>query len=138
MANTKKFTSFSSDFFQFYNANPKGNITCDCVIRAIAGATGKAWEDVMRELTECAIKHKLMINDPKLYTKYFKENGWVKHNQPKKAGGKKYTGWEWAPTFKGTAVAHVGDHHIVMVKDGKVWDNWFSAGGIVGNYWTKE
>ena len=124
--------------FQYYNANPYGNNTNDCVIRSICGVTGKEWEEVLMELTLCAMKHKLMIDDPDLYTKYLKENGWTKHNQPKKKCGKKYKAYEWAPIFKGKAIAHVGAHHMVMVSHGKVWDTWYSLDGIVGNYWTKD
>ena len=124
--------------FQYYNANPYGRNTNDCVIRAICGVTGREWEDVLMDLTMCAIKHKLMVDDPDLYTKYLKENGWKKCRQPKKANGKKYKAYEWAPLFKGKAIAHVGAHHMVMVSHGKVWDTWYSLDGVVGNYWTKE
>lgn len=124
--------------FQYFNANPMGNNTNDCVIRSICGVTGREWDDVMLDLTMFAIKHKRMIDDPDLYTKYLKQNGWKKHGQPKKNNGKKYTAYEWAPTFKGKAIAHVGAHHMVMISHGKVWDTWYSLDGIVGNYWTKD
>jgi hypothetical protein len=124
--------------FQYYNANPHGNNTNDCVIRAICGVTDREWDDVLMDLTLCAIKHKLMIDDPDLYTKYLKENGWKKCKQPKKSNGKKYKAYEWAPTFKGKAIAHVGSHHMVMISHGKVWDTWYSLDGVVGNYWIKE
>ena len=124
--------------FQYYNANPHGKNTNDCVIRAICGVTEREWDDVLIDLTFFAIKHKLMIDDPDLYTKYLKENGWTKHNQPKKKNGKKYKAYEWAPTCKGKAIAQVGAHHMVMVSHGKVGDTWYSLDGIVGNYWTKD
>ena len=124
--------------FQYYNANPYGNNTNDCVIRSICGVTGSDWDDVLIDLTMCAIKYKKMIDDPDLYAKYLKENGWKKCKQPKKSNGKKYKAYEWAPTFKGKAIAHVGEHHMVMISHGKVWDTWYSADGVVGNYWIKE
>jgi hypothetical protein len=124
--------------FQYFNANPKGKNTCDCVIRAIAGAARMEWEDVLCGLTQCAVKNKLMINDPKLYKKYLKELGFIQKKQPRKSDGTKYKGYEWAPLIKDVAIAHMGSHHIVMVNHGKVWDTWDSTNGIVGSYWIKE
>ena len=123
--------------FQYYNANPKDKNTTDCVVRAIAAATGMTWEKTLMELTMCALQHKLMIHDPDLYTKYLKQIGWVKQKQPRKRNNKKYTGKEWVKQFKGDAIAHIGDHHIVYVTHGKVLDTWDSTDGIIGNYWTK-
>lgn len=126
------------DVFQYFNANPQGNNTTDCVVRSICAATGKEWDDVLKGLTKCALKHKLMISDPDLYSKYLKEIGWIKHKQPKKSNGKKYKGSEWAPIFKGNAIAHIGAHHMVFVSHGKIWDTWDSTDGIIGNYWVKK
>ena len=124
--------------FQYFNANPMNQNTNDCVIRSISAASDMEWEDVLMDLTKFGIEHCMMPDDPELYPKYLKAHGWKKHKQPKKSNGKKYKACEWAPTFKGTAVAHVGQHHMVMISHGKVWDTWDSTDGIVGNYWTKE
>ena len=42
--------------FQYFNANPNGVNTNDCVVRAIIGVTGQEWEDVLLDLTKFAIK----------------------------------------------------------------------------------
>lgn len=123
--------------FHFYNANPKNRRTCDCVVRAIATATGKSWDEVLTGLTETALKHKQMVNSTECFDKYLKSLGWVKQTQPRKPDGKKYTGKEWVKLFKGTAVANIGGGHTVCIKDGKVWDTWDSTDGCIGNYWTK-
>ena len=123
--------------FHFYNANPKNRRTGDCVVRAIATATGQTWDDVLTGLTEMALEHKQMVNSPELYGKYLENLGWTKNKQPRKANGKKYTGAEWVKLFKGTAVANIGGGHVVCIKDGKVWDTWDSTDGCIGNYWTK-
>lgn len=123
---------------QYFNANPSEKNTNDCVIRAICTGTGMEWDEVLDGLTACAKKYKLMVNDPDLYSKYLKEIGWIKQKQPRKANGKKYRGYEWVQSFKGNAIAHVGEHHLVFVGHGKVWDTWNSTEGIVGNYWIKD
>ena len=124
--------------FQYFNANPYGNNTNDCVIRSICAATGMEWDDVLNGLTKCALKHKLMVDDPVLYTKYLKEIGWEKQKQPKKGNGRKYKGNEWVHVFNGNAIAHIGNHHMAYVSHGKVWDTWDSTEGVVGNYWVKK
>ena len=44
----------------FYNPNPFGNNTGDCVIRALTLAFGKTWDDVYSMLAEFGFKNKLM------------------------------------------------------------------------------
>ena len=51
-----------------YNANPKGWKTDDCVIRAIALATDKTWDQVFTDLNVIAFKKKRTFNDPCGYT----------------------------------------------------------------------
>lgn len=134
--------------FHFYNANPKENRAADCVIRAIAAATGKTWEEVLKELTEIALKYKLMPNEKKCYDRYLKKLGWKKEKQPRKADNTKYTGSEFCEfldsadcEYIDTVIAHIGGHHIVCIKvhdlAHKVFDTWNSTSGCIGNYWVK-
>lgn len=124
--------------FHFYNANPKNRRTSDCVVRAIALATGKTWDEVLTGLTETALKHKQMVNDPACFGKYLESLGWIKQRQPRKPDGKKYTGKEFYKVTKATVVANIGGGHTVCFKDGKAWDIWNCTDGSIGNYWVKE
>ena len=36
--------------FHYYNANPKGKLTCDCVVRAICTAMDKPYNDTLKEM----------------------------------------------------------------------------------------
>ena len=56
----------------------------------------------------------------------------------KKSNNTKYTGKEFVKIINGTALAHIGGHHIVCIKDNKVLDTWDSTDGCIGNYWIKE
>lgn len=140
--------------FRFYNANPKDRRTGDCVIRAIAGATGKSWDEVLTDLTKLAIKYKVMPNDKACYGRYLESLGWTKRTQPRKGDNTKYTGSEWCEKLtsyhkKGydnvpkNIIAHIGCHHIVCIKmteqgEFKVHDIWNSSRDCIGVYWTKE
>lgn len=125
-------------WFKFYNANPKNRRAGDCVIRAIATATEQSWEDVMQGLFEIAMKDKRVINEKECYAKYLKQLGWEKQAQPRKSDNTKFIGKEFVTHFKGVAIAHIGGHHIVCIKGGKVWDIWDSTEGCIGNYWVKK
>lgn len=83
-----------TDTFIWGNENPKGHITNDCVIRAIAGATGLPW-DVVLEGIHSFEKKLARRNDNHVIGKYLEAEGWVKHKQPRHENGKKYTGEEF-------------------------------------------
>ena len=124
--------------FHFYNANPKGKFTGDCSIRAICTALGKPWEEVAVGMAEIACETGYSPCTSDCEDEYLARNGWVKMKQAKKSSGKKYTGKEFVKlNSKTTMVAHIGGHHTVCIKDGKVWDTWDSTEGCVGNYWIK-
>lgn len=123
--------------YRYHNENPKGRRTDDCVIRAIATATGQTWDDTLRGLTECAIKHKYMINTVELYDKYLKELGWHKNKQPRKTDNKRYRASEFVKDFDGIAVVNLGQNHVACIKEHQVWDIWNSSNEVIGNYWTK-
>lgn len=134
----KKNVEFSLGALHYYNENPKERKTDDCVVRAIATATGQSWDDTLIGLTQCALKHKYMIHTVELYDRYLKELGWVKQKQPRKKDNTRYKAREFVEKFKGTAVANLGQQHVACIKDGQVWDIWDSTGEIVGNYWVKK
>lgn len=140
--------------FKFYNANPKDKRSSDCVLRAIATATGKSWDEVLDDLVTIAHKYKEMPDNPKCYGKYLESLGFEKMAQPRHSDNTKYTGSEFCNycstnyTNGEKIVAHIGGHHIVAIVptyegDGindryKVLDIWNSTDGSIGNYWIKR
>ena len=128
-----------TDTFTFYNANPKNRLTGDCTFRAISTAMNQDYNKTVMDMASMMCETGYVINGSKLEEKYMLSKGWVKHHQPKHPDGKKYTGRQFCKEYsKGTYVAHIGGHHIVCIKDGKVLDTWDSTRKCVGIYWTKE
>lgn len=131
--------------FHFYNANPKGRFTTDCVIRAISTATQIAYAETVRTLAEWQIRTGFDDGDASCYGKMLEADGWTKQRQPRKPDGKKYTGSEFCDWLIKTGewkrhrriIAHLGGNHVVAIIDGRVWDTWDSTDGCIGNYWTK-
>lgn len=124
--------------FKFYNANPKGKYTGDCVVRAICTALDKSYEEVYRELLELCLNTGYALASTENYAKYLELQGWSKNKQTRKNNNTKYTGKEFCKNHKDTCIAHIGGNHIVCIKDGKVHDIWDSTDGCIGNYWTKK
>lgn len=131
--------------FHYHNQNPHNRITTDCVIRAISTATEIPYNQVVMELAEMQCKTGYDDGDKKLYDMYLKSKGWVKHDQPRKADNRKFTGDEWcrelkyeyrSPRYR-RMVANIGGGHVVAIVDYKVWDIWDSTDGCIGNYWIK-
>lgn len=126
--------------FHYYNANPKNRITGDCAFRAISTALEQDYNQTVMEMAETMCKTGCALNDAKGEEKYLASKGWVKHPQPRKADGSKFTGKEFCQSMAISGVryiAHIGGHHIIAIVDKKVNDTWDSTDGCIGNYWTK-
>ena len=149
----KKKIPHDTHYFTYVNVNPKNKITSDCVIRALATAMNKTWDEVLTDLYKYSMKYKQMLNCPQLYTKYLKDQGWIKLKQPRKFDNTKYTGREFCEELReGTTfnidghdvtewtniIAHIGGHHTIAIIDGKINDIWDSSLGCIGNIWIKE
>jgi hypothetical protein len=138
--------------FHYYNANPKGRTTTDCVERALCTVLEIPYVQVVMDLAELQCKTGYDDGDAKLYDKYLQSKGWYKQRQPRKPDGKKYTGNEfckqlqkdpWAFTgkehdYNARIVANIGGGHVVAIVGGKVQDIWDSTVGCIGNYWVKR
>lgn len=145
-----------TEIFHYLNLNPKGKVTCDCVVRAIAWAcvcqtsrdfteekkvyTGKyLWNTVLDDLTDCSRKTGFMVTDTKCYTEYLKELYFTKHPQPRHLDGTKYTLAEFiAEHPKGIYLVNMPTHLTVVV-DGVNYDIWdcTKTDKRIGNYWSR-
>lgn len=139
----------------FFKFHPKNKKTDDCVIRAIAKAINKTWEEVLTELYKISLKTGYMVNDDKCYNKYLESLGYKKQLQPRKADNTKYTGSEYCTYLSvnnpngnlGNIIAHIGGHHmtcIMPINSGdefncryKILDIWNCSNKCIGNYWVK-
>ena len=123
--------------FHFHNENPKGRRTGDCVIRAIARASGNSWEDTLTGLYQVALRVKSELAYKDCYERYLEETGWLKHPQPRKKDGKKYTVAEWCQEHRLKTMVISVSNHLTCVVDGKCNDIWDCTDKTVLNYWTK-
>ena len=142
-----------TDSFVYYNRNPRGRITGDCVFRAFSTALDQDYNQTVMEMAQLMCETGYALNDSKGADRYLQNKGWIKCSQPRKADNTKYTGKEWckwlSDNYKngeiGNIVCHIGGHHMVVIKpvDGsrgcyKIHDIWNSSHGCIGNYWVKK
>lgn len=141
-----------------HNENPKGLKAGDCVVRAIALATGQPWDKVFTDLCEIALKKKRMPNEKQVYETYLEKLGWEKHSQPRstiyenghKDTYKKYTVDEFITDLNfmnnikrehDVYIITVA-HHMTCVKyqgiDFDIYDIWDCSNKTIRNYWTKK
>lgn len=132
-----------TDYFHYYNANPKGKDTSDCVVRALCGVLPeKTYKQILNELVELSLKTGYFVNHKSCYQKYLQMNGFVKMKQPRHSDNTKYMGKQFCYKLrddknKSRIFASIGGHHVVSIVDNKIYDTWNSAGGCVGNYFYR-
>ena len=118
------------------NVNFKNKITTDCVVRAIATATGKDYKEVARELFENYMKTGYAMNDRKNYEKYLEQLGWTKMKQPRKRDNTKYLIGEANKVAKGKVILRCA-HHLTCMVENEIIDIWDCRYKTIGNYWIK-
>lgn len=56
--------------YRYYNANPLGNNTADCTVRAISTAQGKTWDETYTELSYLAQKEGVIFDNAEFIENY--------------------------------------------------------------------
>lgn len=60
----------NTEYFTYYNANPKGKHTTDCVIRAICTALGQDYKETVMELTKLWLNSGYEMGEDRCFGKY--------------------------------------------------------------------
>lgn len=114
----------NTETFTYTNPHPKGIKTLgDCVIRAIAIATGKSWLKVYDELTELGRELLAPPTDMKTVTAYLDP---IAKRIDVKKNGRRLTGRDLTQRKTKTYIVRTAGH-LATVKGGKVRDTWDSG-----------
>jgi hypothetical protein len=124
---------------KYYNPNPSGKETSDCVVRALCKATGKDWDEVYRGLFEIGFELKVMPSaDPAWKTYLDRVEGFKYCKIPVKKGSRRPTVDSFAAkNRKGTFILRVANH-VVTVVDGYHYDLDDFGDSAVYGYYEKE
>lgn len=119
--------------WRYANPNPCRAEEPDCVVRAIAIATGKTWDEVHCELCRLSGKLCSMPSVNWVWGYYLEKLGYRKRMaEPMttvREFGRKHP--------EGTYVAATGSH-AVCIRDGDHYDTWDSGDEVICCYWEKE
>lgn len=133
-----------SSIYVYANPHPHGIETRDCVVRAIALATGRDYKELRRELN--AFKRVLVASKKfSRYTSYKQQpilEEWFKSKNYStisfgvvRAGEKRKIAKEFAKENPAGTYILSMRRHIVCVKEGKILDTWDSSNKPVYKAW---
>jgi hypothetical protein len=121
----------------FDNPNPCRREEPDCVVRAIAIATGKTWDEVHWDLCRLSHEHCTMPSVNWLWEMYLKRNGFEKFLLPD-ACPECVTVREFCKRYPdGTYVIGTGTHAIAVIS-GNYVDAWDSGGETPTYFFRKR
>lgn len=122
----------------YRNENPAKKETGDCVVRALATATGESWDDVYKELFNIGYELKVMPNNQEAYEAFLISRGFKKNKISNKKGSKRPTVLGFTKEHKtGSHVLQVANH-LTVVKDGVYYDLWDCGEKCLYSYWSLE
>ena len=120
-----------------YNPNPNGNLTGDCVIRALTLAFGKNWDDVYNMLADFGFKNKTMPSLNETWTALLKQNGFKRFIIPNECPNC-YTVRDFCEDYPKGVYILATESHVIAVVDGDYYDTWDSGSKIPIYYFKKE
>lgn len=123
--------------FIYTNPNPLDKKTGDCVIRAIAIATGSTWEDAYMDLCMEGLLMADLPNSNAVWSSYLRKHGYKRSIIPNTCPDC-YTVQDFAEDHPyGTYVLCNGTHTVTII-NGSILDAWNSSREIPTFYFYKE
>ena len=119
------------------NPNPVGRQTGDCVIRAIAIATGQSWRETYRDLCRIGEIQGDLPNSNMVWGMYLKQLGGKQFLLPESCP-ECITVRAFAERYpKGTYVIGTGTHAVAVI-DGDWYDAFDSAEAVPTTFWRMK
>lgn len=119
--------------YRYFQPNPVGNVTRDCVIRAICAALDMSWDDAFDLLAERAKQMGTTMDENAVYGSILRQCGFYK--MVPLGCPDCYTAREFclAHPYGVYVLGFTG--HVATVIDGQVWDSFDSSDETVTYYW---
>ena len=121
----------------YYNPNPKGKATTDCVIRMLCRIFGYGWNEAYDELSTVVHTEYEMPSSNYIWETYLKRHGFSKVTLPitcPDCYSVKHFAFDHS---YGTFIACTGSH-VVAVIDGFYYDAWDSGDESVTYYFERR
>lgn len=120
----------------YYNANPKGIRTGDCVVRALSYFLGMTWKETLFSLVNWGAERGLVLfHYRSFYNKYLFERGYKKERVLKGC-----TVREFCELYAEDGKCYLLQcpHHVTIIHDKDIIDTWDCEHLKVDGYWVKR
>lgn len=116
------------------NPNPLGKQANDCVVRAIAVATERSWQDVYADLCREGRRMCDMPSSNSVWSTYLEGEGFEQFLLPESCP-RCVTVRAFADRFPiGTYIIGTGNHAVTVI-DGDYYDSWDSGDEVPAYFW---
>lgn len=123
--------------YVFYNANPINRDSIDCIVRAIALATGTDWDTAYLALSVRGFIRKNVINADRLWQGFLEDHGFESHAISSECPDC-MTVEEFCAAHPSGLYVLATQNHVLTALDGDWYDTFDSGGETVLRYWTKR
>ena len=132
--------------FHYFNPNPCGLRTGDCLYRALSYFLGMTWRATLDGVVAFgADRGRVDFNSRSLLTAFLKERGYVRH------GRKEFCGKDSKGKLKKMTVAEFRDNvalpgkaylvsctrHLTVIHDKEIIDSWDCSGREADGFWER-
>ena len=122
--------------YRYYNPNPTGIATHDCVIRAISAVLDISWDDAFDLIADRAKAMGQTMDDNAVYGSLLRQRGFVRAIIPNSCPDC-YTAEDFALEHPHGVYVLGFDGHVAAIIEGEIWDSWNSS-RLVPTYYWKE
>lgn len=120
--------------YRYFNPNPVGNRTRDCVIRAVSAALDISWDDAFDLVAERAKQMGETMDENAVYGSILRQCGFYRAVIPNRCPDC-YTARDFCRDhpYGIYVLGFIG--HVAAVIDGELWDSWDSSNEVPMYYW---
>lgn len=123
--------------YRYFNPNPVGNITRDCVVRAIAAALDIDWDAAFDIVAERAKQMGQTMDENAVYGSILRQCGFYRATIPNSCPDC-YTARDFCLSHPYGVYVLGFTGHVATVIDGQVWDSFDSSDEIPIYYWAPQ
>lgn len=118
------------------NLNPLGKHVGDCVVRAVAKATGISWDEAYTALTVQGYKDKDLLSANTVWGKYLQSIGFRRKVVPESCT-ECYTVEQFCADHPNGTYVLALQSHVVAAVDGQYFDSWPSGQEPLLFFWER-
>ena len=122
--------------YKYYNPNPTGNDTGDCVIRAISKVMNQSWDETYWDLCDQGFLMGDWGDSNRIWDTYLRDNGFVRRVISNTCPNC-YTVKEFCHDNPYGVFILATGNHVVAIVNGNYYDSWDSGNEVPIYYYTQ-